>query len=40
MKGYAGNNKVDITDFGMPIEDKNNLKVAGIVKEDIEKHQD
>ena len=35
MKGYSGGNKVDITESQFPISDKNNLKLAGIAREDL-----
>ena len=35
LKGYSGSNKVDITESQLPISDKNNLKLAGVAKEDI-----
>jgi len=37
LKGYAGENKVDITESGFPTVDKNNLKLAGIVNEDLDR---
>ena len=36
LRGYCGQNKVDITESDFPNSDKNNLKWAGIVKENIE----
>ena len=40
MMGYAGENQVDITNFDLPLVDKNNLKAVGIATEDVEKYQD
>ena len=35
LKGYQADNKVDVTDVEMPHNEKNILKQAGLVKEDI-----
>ena len=39
LKGYTGENKVDITNADFAFNDKNNLKWAGIVKENTQKLQ-
>ena len=36
MKGYSGDNRYDITDAGLPLSDKNNLKFAGVVTENLD----